>query len=72
MDVCDTVPVEVSHGSGGPVLFFFTYVSHGSNLDNPRKGKGNGSTHLGYTVLGTGTQKITDEVNRRDVCECDG
>ncbi len=29
-------------------------------------------SHIHWVVLGTGTPKDKDEVNRRDVCECDG
>ncbi len=29
-------------------------------------------THIHWVVRGTGTPKDRDEVNRRDVCECDG
>ncbi len=43
--------------------------------DERLKTKSEESTLLTYTGLfarGTGTPKDRDEVNRRDVCECDG
>ncbi len=45
--------------------------------DERLKTKSEKSTRLGYTGShwvdrGTGTPKDRDEVNRRDVCECDG
>ena len=41
--------------------------------DERLKTKGEGSTRLTYTVAqGTGTPKDRDEVNRREVRECDG
>ena len=29
-------------------------------------------THIHWVVRGTGTPKDRDEVNKREVCECDG
>jgi hypothetical protein len=43
--------------------------------DERLKTKDEESTHLTYrdwVPRGTGTPKDRDEVNRRDVCECDG
>ncbi len=43
--------------------------------DERLKTKGTGSTpasRIHWVVRGTGTPKDRDEVNRRDVCECDG
>ena len=30
------------------------------------------TSHIPWVARGTGTPKDNDEVNRRDVCECDG
>ncbi len=41
--------------------------------DERLKIKDEGSTRLiHWVVRGTGTPKDKDEVNRRDICECDG
>ena len=43
--------------------------------DERLKTKAEGSTRLTYAqwvTRGTGTTKDRDEVNRREVCECDG
>jgi hypothetical protein len=60
--------------------FFFEYPSsifgpiYECRCDERLKTKDEESTRLEYTRLirGTGTPKNSDEVNRRDVCECDG
>ena len=69
------------------VLLKFVHVYHESmnrelqrrpkyecRCDERLKTKVEGSTSLSYTefVWGTGTPKDRDEVNRREVCECDG
>ena len=33
---------------------------------------GSYTTHIHWVDRGTGTPKDRDDVNRRDVCECDG
>ncbi len=48
-----------------------------SQCDESLKAKDEGSTHLTYSVIhwvpwGTGTPKDREQVNRREVCECDG
>ena len=48
---------------------------HEYRCDERLTSKPEGSTLLTYTglcVWGTGTPKDRDEVNRREVCECDG
>jgi 5-methylcytosine-specific restriction endonuclease McrA len=43
--------------------------------DERLKAEAEGSTRLAYVhwvAWGTGTPKDRDEVNRREVCECDG
>jgi hypothetical protein len=75
-------------GTNGPVTFkvshFVYYESINVDLkirptqdcrcEERLKTKSERSTHLGYTVLCGGLEhlKNRDEVNRREVCECDG